>query len=65
MPPALDWPWAKPLRATPSDLGTLTAYAAFLERYSDPEARTVYRQLLVQSNKTGDRGSTPPAPHAG
>src|SRR5580693_3045315 len=45
----------KAAQATPSDLGTLTAYAAFLERYGDPEARTVYRQLLVQSNKTGDR----------
>jgi hypothetical protein len=46
---------AKAVQSAPSDLGTLTQYAAFLERYGDPEARTVYRLLLTQSNKSGDR----------
>ena len=41
---------AKAVQSAPSDLGALTAYAAFLERYGDPEARTHYRQLLTLSN---------------
>jgi len=43
------------VQAAPTDIGTLTAYAAFLERYGDPEVRTIYRRLLVQCNKSGDR----------
>ena len=46
---------ARAVQTAPSDIGTLTAYAAFLERYGDPEARTIYRQLLTQCNKAGDR----------
>ena len=46
---------ARAVQNAPSNLETLGAYAAFLERYGDPEARTLYRQLLTQSNKSGDR----------
>src|ERR1019366_9911125 len=46
---------ARAVQTSPSDIGTLTAYAAFLERYGDPEARTVYRQLLTQCIKSSDR----------
>ncbi len=42
-------------RAAQTDPGALNAYAVFLERYGDPEARTVYRQVLTQSNKAGDK----------
>ena len=51
MPPALGWSLPKLCRR-PSESGALAAYAAFLERYGDPEARTVYRQLLTQSNQS-------------
>src|ERR1051325_4953162 len=46
---------ARAVQAAPSNLESLAAYAAFLERYSDPEARNAYRQLLAQSNKSENR----------
>ena len=46
---------ARAVQAAPSDPGTLAAFAAFLERYGDPEARSVYRQLLTVSTKSGDK----------
>jgi hypothetical protein len=47
---------ARAAQATPTDIKTLTAYAAFLERYGDPEARTVYHQALTQCTRSADRG---------
>src|SRR5579864_2559277 len=46
---------AKAVQAAPTDLGALSAYASFLERYGDREARPVYRQLLTQANNAGDK----------
>jgi hypothetical protein len=46
---------ARAAQATPSDPKTLTAYASFLERYGDPEARTVYRQVLTQCTRSSER----------
>lgn len=34
------------VRTTPSDVAVLTAWAEFLDRYRDPEARRAYRSLL-------------------
>lgn len=45
----------KAAQSTPTNLAALSSYAAFLERYGDPEARAAYRQLLTQSNKAGDK----------
>ncbi len=46
---------AKAVQSAPGNTGVLTAYAAFLERYGDPQARAAYRQLLTQCSKSGDR----------
>lgn len=36
------------VQRTPDDTAALSAYAEFLDRYRDPEARTVYRNLLAK-----------------
>ncbi|HEY3837295.1 MAG TPA: hypothetical protein VGL72_12020, partial [Bryobacteraceae bacterium] len=46
---------ARAVQASPNDLGTLSTYAAFLERFGDPTAKSAYRQLLAQSTKAGDK----------
>src|SRR5579871_1409438 len=45
----------KAVEAAPTNPGTLGAYASFLERYGDPEARAVYRKLFAESNRSGDK----------
>ena len=55
MPRAPAWSWREPAGAAPTNLVTLNTYAGFLERFGDPEARSVYRQLLAESNKAGDK----------
>src|SRR6516162_3770272 len=42
-------------QSKPSDMETLFAYAGFLERYGDPEARNVYRKILNESAKSNNR----------
>ena len=49
--------YARAVAATPGDAETLTGYAAFLERYKDPQARDVYRRAAVaarQANRSAE-----------
>jgi hypothetical protein len=46
---------ARAAQSKPSDMETLFAYAGFLERYGDAEARNVYRKILNESTKSNNR----------
>jgi len=45
---------AREARERPSDIGALTRYAEFLDRYGDPESRQAYRSLLAALGTSGD-----------
>jgi hypothetical protein len=40
----------------PNDIGALTDYAEFLDRYGDPASREAYGKLLARLRQTGDSG---------
>ena len=45
---------AQEVRNRPNDIGALTNYAEFLERYGDPECRDTYRKLLAAIGNAGN-----------
>jgi len=46
---------ARAAEANPSDIGALTQYAEFLERYGDPAAREAYTKVLAALQHSGDK----------
>ena len=49
---------ARDVRNRPNDIGALTNYAEFLERYGDPECRDTYRKLLAAIGNSGNSART-------
>ncbi|MBS1858984.1 MAG: hypothetical protein JST11_26665 [Acidobacteria bacterium] len=45
---------ARAVQASPNSVPALSAYAEFLERYGDPQAREVYGKLLTALRNSGD-----------
>src|SRR5438445_6930205 len=45
---------ARAVQHNPGDVGALTAYAEFLDRYGDPAAREAYSKLLARLRTSGD-----------
>ncbi len=50
-------------QTTPSDAAALTAYAEFLDRHRDPDARSAYEKLLNAWNRPEDHGKLRPVAH--
>src|SRR3954453_11089253 len=46
---------ARAAQADPNNIGALSAYAEFLDRYGDPAARDAYTKVLAALNKSGDK----------
>src|SRR4051812_28182873 len=42
-------------RSSPPDIGAMTAYAEFLDRHHDPEARAAYEMLMKALTRPEDR----------
>jgi hypothetical protein len=49
---------ARAASADPNNLAAQSAYAAFLERYSDPEARDAYGRVLTAAQRANDAEQT-------
>ena len=45
---------ARAVQANPTNIGDLTAYAEFLDRYGDPSCRDAYAKLLTALRNSGD-----------
>lgn len=45
------------VQRAPQDVDALSAYAAFLDRYGDPESRTAYTRLYEALEKSADRNA--------
>src|SRR5947208_1839486 len=45
---------ARAAQASPNNVAALTAYAEFLDRYGDPQARDAYSKVLAALRTSGD-----------
>ena len=56
---------ARAAQSNPNNPAALTAYAEFLDRYGDPQARDAYAKLLAALRNSGDtaRATAHTVPH--